>query len=376
MAALTTLLALTSVAPVSAGSGTTTRWVDDDGKAGPTSCAGSRSASKKVQTAIDRSDRNDVVIVCPGTYTEVIGVVGARDGLTVRGASYGTAVIKAPADLIDGALGWAEDVSDVTFQWLTFVFPASGCGAHNELQGLWAGNADGLRVLGNQIRTRGTSTLGECGYEDGIHVTSSVNVRVSSNTVRDFKRYGIRYEDGSRGRIDGNAVHFYHGKSGSDDDGDQGIAINDSYAVVTGNAVRSYPGTNKPHTELGIVIQRGTGVSNVQNNKVWYTKTGIGVIDSTARIASNDVFGVGVQRGIHIVSGTGTRVIGNRVQEYQTGIEVDASGTTLKGNDARGNTDQGCLDETTGGGTAGTANTWSGNVGSPASSPAAICPAS
>jgi parallel beta-helix repeat protein len=144
---------------------------------------------------------------------------------------------------------------------------------------------------------------------------------------------------------------------------------------VTGNVIRSYPGTDKPHTELGIVVKDAAGASLVSGNKVWYAKTGIGVIGSRATVASNDVVGVGTLRGIHIVSGSGIEVVNNDVRDYDIGIEVDASGVRIRGNDARGNVSQGCLDETSGGGTAGTANTWSRNVGSPASSPAALCPA-
>lgn len=370
------LMVVAAVAPVSAGSGTTTRWVDDDGRAGPSGCGGTRTASTTIQAAIDRSDRNDVVIVCPGKYTGTIGITGARDGLTVRGNTSGTAVLRVPRSHVQDSVVWVEGVSNVKIQWLTVAFPSTGCDTHlNDVNGLFAQDADGLQVVANQFRTAGRSTQGPCGYMDGIRVLSSRRVVVRNNVVRDFRSDGISFEDGSRGLIKGNAVHFYHGKAGSDDDGDQGIRIvGGSRAEVTRNAVRSYPGAAKPHTELGIVVQNGSGVSDIHHNKVWYTKTGIGVIGSTAKVRSNDVFGVGVQRGIHIVSGTGTEVLGNRVQQYLTGIQVDATGTVLRRNDARGNVSEGCLDETSGGGTAGTANAWSStNIGSPTSSPAAIC---
>jgi nitrous oxidase accessory protein NosD len=272
---------------------------------------------------------------------------------------------------------WIEGVSDVTLQWITVAFPSAGCDPHvNDVIGLFARDADGLRVVADQIRTAGTTTQSPCGYVDGIRVLSSRRVLVRNNVVRDFQSDGISFEDGSRGLIKGNAVHFYHGKAGSDDDGDQGIrVVTGARAEISHNVIRSYPGSDKPHTELGISLQHASGVSDVHHNKVWYAKTGIGVIESTARVRSNDVFGVGLQRGIHIVSGTGTEVLRNRVQRYGTGIQVDAAGTTIRGNDARDNLSQGCLDTTTGSGTAGTANTWTGNVGTPASAPEAICPA-
>jgi len=92
-------------------------------------------------------------------------------------------------------------------------------------------------------------------------------------------------------------------------------------------------------------------------------------------VRSNDVRGVGLQGGIYIESGTGTDVRDNRIRDFDTGIWVDASGTTLRRNDARGNVSAGCIDTTEGDGTSGTANTWDGNHGTPGSTPAEICPA-
>lgn len=374
LAAACALMAMTLAVPASAGSGRTTRWVDDDGKAGPTSCGGKRTATKRIQTAIGRSDRNDVVIVCPGIYTGTVEVSGARRGLTIRAYSKGTAIVRPRKSLIDGPLGWIWRVSDVTVQGLVFEFPSSGCGTRTgDVQGLFARYANGLRLLGNRFRTRGADTQGPCGYDDGIRVLSSTGIRVAKNIVRDFKSDGISIERGSRGRVDGNTIQFYHTASGSDDDGDQGIRIvGGARAEVIGNSVRARAGG--AHLEIGIVAQDASGTSVIQNNTVSYTETGIGALESKARITSNEALGVGLRRGIHVRGGSGTLVRDNRVRGYALGIEVEVGGTTLRDNDARDNVEQGCLDTTTGDGTAGTANTWSGNVGSPGSTPVDVCP--
>ena len=60
---------------------------------------------------------------------------------------------------------------------------------------------------------------------------------------------------------------------------------------------------------------------------------------------------------------------------HQTGIDVDIDGTIITDNDATGNSVRGCEDSTSGAGTGGTANPWTNNVGSPASSPVELCPA-
>lgn len=369
------LLLLAAAVPAAASANArTTRWVDDDGKAGPTSCGGSRTATKRIQTAIDRSDRNDVVIVCPGSYTGLIEISGSRRGLTVRGYSKWTAVVKPPASLTDGPLVWMQNVSGVTLQGLTLQFPSTGCRTHvADLQGVWARNVDGLRVVGNRIQTSGAATLGPCGYDDGIRVLSSDDARVANNTVRDFKSDGISIEAGSVGKVDKNTVQFYHSGAASSDDGDQGIRVYAARAEVTGNSVKSLA-TAGSHLEIGIVVQHGVGVSNIHDNVVRYTETGIGVIDSRAKVVSNDITGVGSLRGIHLLSGSGTQVLSNRVRSYDRGIEVESTGNIIRANTAADNVTQGCLDTTSGDGTAGTGNEWTGNTGTPESSPVEICP--
>jgi parallel beta-helix repeat protein len=317
-----------------------------------------------------------VVIVCPGTYTEWLAITGARDGLKVRAYSRGTAIIRAPQDLTDGPELEIDGVEDVTIQSLTFTFRSSGCEPRTaDVNGMFARNADGIRVLGNTFKATGTETLGPCGFTDGIRIYSTTGARVANNVVRDFKSDGISFERDSRGVVEDNSVQFYHQAATVDDDGDQGIrVVGGARAEVTGNVVRSLSSASEPHLEIGISIQNGAGTSDIHHNDVWYVARGIGVIDSRARVRSNDVRGFGVRHGIHLLDGTGSEVLSNRVRGFDTGIWVEASGNSLRNNDARGNGVVGCLDETSGTGTAGTANTWSGNKGSPASTPVEVCP--
>ena len=70
------------VAPASAAG--KTRWVDDDGKAGASSCSGTKTAYKKIQSAVTASGAGDTVKVCPGTYVGHVTIKGARNGLVLR----------------------------------------------------------------------------------------------------------------------------------------------------------------------------------------------------------------------------------------------------------------------------------------------------
>jgi parallel beta-helix repeat protein len=378
LAAVVALVALSMALPMTAASVNTkrTRWVDDDGRAGPSNCGGRRPATKSIQSAINRSDRNDVVIVCPGTYSGQVGIVGnSRRGMTLRAYRQGTATLRAPASHKEGPLLYVERVSDVTVRGLNITFSSTGCQTREwDVQGIWVEDADGTGIVANTIKATGSDTQGACGYDDGMRVLSSTRVRVIGNQFRDFKSDGISFERRSRGLIADNAVKFYHGSSGSDDDGSQGIRLEeDSRAEVTRNAVGSLSRNGTPKIEIGITTQTGS-IAYIHRNDVWYAKTGIGIIAGGSDVVSNDVRGAGLELGIHVAAGSGTEVRSNRVRGHDTGIYVEVSGTELRNNDARGNEVHGCYDSTSGSGTAGTANLWSSsNQGSPESSPAGIC---
>jgi parallel beta-helix repeat protein len=244
---------------------------------------------------------------------------------------------------------------------------------------MFARDADGVRIMGNKVQATGTDTQGPCGFVDGIRVYSTTSARVSNNTVRDFKSDGISFERGSRGRIDGNSVQFYHSSSTRDSDGDQGIRlVGGARAEVTGNVVRSLSTPATPHLEIGISLQDAAGGSDIHHNDLLYVKTGVGVVDSKARVRSNTLRGTGpatgLLYGIHLLRASGTEVLSNGARDFDLGIFVEATGAAIRNNVATGSLTRGCLDTSTGSGTA-TANTWTGNVGTPVSAPEAVCPA-
>ena len=224
LAAVAGLLALSSVAPVSAGSGTSTRWVDDDGRAGPTGCGGRRAATRTHPGGGQPLRPERRRIVCPGTYTETIRIRGRRNGLTIRAKSRGSAIIRAPHSLTEGPLLWVAGVRDVTVQSMTLAFRTAASHERRTSTG-FARDADGVRIIGNKVQATGSDTQGPCGFVDGIRVYSTTRARVSNNTVRDFKSDGISIEHGSRGRINGNSVLFYHGSSTRDGDDIAGSAL-------------------------------------------------------------------------------------------------------------------------------------------------------
>jgi hypothetical protein len=79
---LTVVLYLLSAAPAAAGE-STTRYVDDDGRAGPVrGCGGHRVAFKRIQAAVNASRAGDRILVCAGIFRGQVTISGHdKDGL-------------------------------------------------------------------------------------------------------------------------------------------------------------------------------------------------------------------------------------------------------------------------------------------------------
>jgi hypothetical protein len=370
------LLSVMAVSPVSAGGGTATRWVDDDGRAGPTGCSGARRARTSIQDAVNASDTNDVIKVCPGTYTGRVRITGARDGLKLSAVAKWDARIVAPARLTEGGLIRIYGVDGVSVRGFLVEFPTSGCRPRTgDVAGITVRNADQSQVRANRIRSRGANTIGACGYEDGITVASSTNVRVAENAIQDFTEDGVRFTDGSTGRIEANSIHYYHAKEASSTIAGIGIQVRGSTALVARNGVRSLSTGGSPHLQTAVFLLEEGG-STVRDNRLRWVRFGVDIHTSGAEVHDNELVGhVGTGRGIHVwAAGTDNVIRDLRISGFDIGIELDGTGNTFTGNNATGSVTQGCFDHSTGSGTAGTGNTWTGNVGSPPSTPAAICP--
>jgi hypothetical protein len=120
----------------------------------------------------------------------------------------------------------------------------------------------------------------------------------------------------------------------------------------------------------------GTGSALIFGNTISeHRQSGINVNSSPAdagpvTVKANTLFRNGT--GI-FVNYPATRVENNKVNgNFGNGIEVFTAGHTFLSNNAKSNTGIDCVDHSTGGGTASTGNTWTGNYGLE-SSPVGIC---
>jgi parallel beta-helix repeat protein len=343
------LLAATSVPALAGG---VTWYVDDDRTAGSSSCDGTVRVPASIQAAILGAGPGDTVIVCPGTYRDKMNIAGDRDGLTVRALFKYAAVVEAPrvGDDDEDVLE-IDGVDDVTIQWFAFRVPTgSGCVPYENV--IDVNSSDGVRIMGNHVRTSGTRSLGACGYHDAVDLDDSTDFRVSSNILRDFRSNGVSMEGGSGGLILGNSIRYLHDtyELPEDGDGDDGI-VGD--------------GTDDLQIVANVIM---TGEAHGDGP---YLEDGIDIDGSGHRIRGNRVSGA--EWGIYLET-TASRIVGNRVTANRDGIDVQTGGNVVRDNDARGNQDTDCDDETTGTGTAGTDNTWTGNQGV-TSDPDGLCAA-
>ena len=252
ISALVLLLAL--AAPASAGI-PVTRFVDDDGTAGATSCEGAIAVPTQIQAAIDASIDGDRIFVCEGDYAGFT-VEDEPDDVIVRSFVPWKARIIAPPDFDGDELILVEDARLVTIQSFTLLTNTAGCTRTEPIQTLIdVQDAGGTRIRANHLGVIGTDTIGNCGYLRGINVQDVEHedgVEIAWNRVVDFMDTGIRVfsspefvgEGIGLADIHGNTVRYFHRNEAvdADEDGATGIlTVFSEGAKVARNWVRGIP---------------------------------------------------------------------------------------------------------------------------------------
>lgn len=381
-------------------------FVDDDG----VQCPG---AFPTIQAAVDVAAAMpglQEIRVCPGTYTENV-TIGAGNSVRIEGDSGVMPVVKPTA----GTAGPVFDVTDagrVDIEGLRIDGEsAMVAGGDGFVRGIRYTNTDG-NIRDNEVLNIRDASGAAQGL--GIRIQSSgvgtSNVRVHDNVVRNFTRGGITANGvGVRVRVDGNTVV---GPVAPKVWAPNGIQVSrGAHGLVKGNDVRD---ATSPVPAAGAgsgVLLFCAGPTTVRGNHVAANDLGIGVADNAgAKVIENDVRdslfdGISLQE-IGTFFGplgcpnfpsptTGNVVANNSVRgSTESGLsfasfdpdnpdgllngnsilenEIRASGTDgvhvfqgagniFVGNRIRESADTDAVDDTTGGETAGTGNTWTAN---------------
>ena len=389
--------------PVAAGPTVpVTRLVDDNGVQCPS------AAHTSIQAAINAANPGDKVFVCPGTYSEQVTI---DESIKVKAHPLWGAHINVPAGIAPTsgvAAAVAITADNATFRGFRLhidsgpvvptVRPAALSCTPIDVAILVLGDNDAVRH--NRINATGPATLtGACGYAYGIAVgteSDAATASVTFNKIRDFKFGGILVEGGgTTALLRRNAVQYLHleesgvspciatgcaqlnGVNGSFY-GSFGIGVEDGAdARVVRNAIKSGPDAigdvtavrptgfvGTPALGQGVfVMGTDTGDTWIKHNAIWRTSFGI---TTAPDVEAVDVLENHVTTSFAwgmVLSGTDAFIYDNVVEDNYLGTLVTGANNNLHDNDFRDNASTDCFDDTSGDGTAGTANTWTNNLG-------------
>lgn len=330
---------------IAAAGGPARLWVDDDGMAGPRSCDSARQAFTSIQEAVDAASAGDIIRVCPGDYTEEVVIGEGLDGLRIRSTEPGAAVLRPPlsggSPSISAIAGGAassllrvEGPDGIRIRGFSMRAPTSGyCQRVGAMVDVTGGSQD-VVIRDTHIRAGGSDTIGDCGYDSGIIVSNGSAALLRDNGVKDFQGAGIAVlSTGTSATLMGNTVSYHHAKEAP-----LGTALGAGIQIISADAV-------------------------LEGNTV----EGLTSAAITTPLLGTGIYAFGISDGL--------RIRGSLVADASIGLSLESvTGALIEDNDLRNNRDTDCFDDSSGSGTADTANTWIGNLGHPyQSSPAGIC---
>ena len=401
----------TLAAPVGAA-GSTTRWVDDDGHAGPGGCGGAAPAARSIQSAVDASHADGVVVVCPGTYVEQVRIRGSRDGLTIRASKPYQATIKGPSH-IDRPLGFGylvlvDHVDGVTIRgFKVLTRTAAPCDETDVTIGIIG--SEHAQIRGNRLLAPGSDGTEACSQALGIAVvndieggqpggsaSSGASAIIVGNEVRDARFGGIvsfAVDGHVHVDVSHNSLRAYFGQQSggtsaiTDVEGAQfGIGfLGRSRGTATDNVIQgasSFPMTGATFF-AGVAVIADVDTSPQRNGPITIRgnlirRVIVGIQGQTARqltVRRNDVSNVAA--GIDFERTTGSTVIGNHIRSKEVGIYLGNRRPAIPSGQPRVGQGGFCVDETIGAARAATANIWSEDVSTHGSSPWGLrCPVS
>lgn len=376
-----------------------------------------------IQAAVDAADPGDTIKVCAGTYNEGVNVDkpltfnGAKAGVDARSGRTNPAqesIVTPPAD--DDGFFVETGVSNVTIDGFTIRGATEVSSDVQGISTLFGGS--GFRIINNIItdnpmginfRSRGPDAIPSLISRNrivdnnrpgsglqGIFIgggsapanVGTDNTSISNNLFGDHQGQDINTQGVLAGGDPSEDLTITNNRSV--DSRSFLILINSNNPVVSGNQIQK-PTTGTSGNSMR--LDSNTNGAEVTRNVI-SSGRGSGILVSALFGSMDPSTDLNVERNViqRIALGTGTDGTGaglrvnaldsgtfssNVLTRNYLGIQVASTvaPTTplvFSRNSARGSTLLDAQDETTGGGTAGTANTWTQNV-CPKDSPNGIC---
>ena len=366
-----TIVAALALAPGSALGATI--LVDDDGVQCPT------ATFTSINNASAAALPGDTIKVCAGTYSDTVNV---SKPLTFAGAQAGKdarhdrdkdakeSIVNAP----NGGFSLSSSANDVSIDGFTIRGAAGGHKGIEAFQG-----STGLTVVNDVIENN------DGGVSFGNPASSSDDAAVfRHNRIDNNDNNPAENETGifacctpaNYVLIEENLFENHNGDIASASnntdpaDGYWLIRNNDSIDDDSFFVVKSASNTAVVDNDITKKDNKGPGQSG---SAILIGGDNNGILVQDNKIKDGDASGIRVQN-LFGSPDLNIFIRSNDVDKRLNGIRVGGgeSGVTLEANKATNSTNFDCLDETTGTGTAGTANTWTNDKGKKAS-PAGIC---
>jgi len=345
-----------------------------------------------IQAAVTAAHSGDQILVAAGNYREQVVIPAGKNRLDIR--AVGDARITAPATFGDPSRAIVHDAGATGLKLWGFTIQGNGGTTGPDVGVLvdGGGSADirydrilnirdnplggaqtGVAIQFGELTTGGSGSGSATanwieGYQKGgiVVIGAGSNADVSFNTVRGagatgaIAQNGIQVSDGARGRVEFNSVSG-NKYTGQDFEGVGILVFNTSDVRVKGNVTFN--------NDEGILLFGDTGstVSNVTvelNASFNNTFNGIGlsnVSHSSVRLNTTNRNG---SDGINVELSTGNEIRNNWANSnHRDGIALEstATGNFVRNNSMFDNTMFDAFDDSTGTGTAGTANQWEHN---------------
>ena len=381
-----TLATATAVALLAAGTASAsaaTRAVDDDGMATPRNCNATTAASPTIQGAVNVSSAGDTIVVCPGTYNEQVRVPADKDRLTLISSSRRQAIIKAPPAYTNGTVDLVrvDGAENVSFASFTITGPQPDTAYCNPLlvSNVRIGGGGSANLVDNRITQAKPSNPALRGCQNGFGVQIGRNAesdtgtgRLYYNEIDDYNKGGVYVDNvGSKLIAVGNTVrgpdlsggalgvalaaaNGVQISRGADADFERNRVLDNVFPGVRAVADGPFIDGLEPGQSSGIILFDNVDSDiTLRNNYVDNNDNNLGLFNSDGgEFKNNTLLDAVFYDGIY--------------------ADEDSSGNRFISNTALGNEEHDCHDDSTGRGTAGTANVWNGNRGE-TSQPEGLC---
>jgi parallel beta-helix repeat protein len=365
---LLTALALTAMA-----FGASPALAADRTVAKPTDLAcGKNTPYNTIQAAVNASSAGDSIHVCPGLYREQVVIGPGKDKLKLESVRDRQAAIKFPAGVLTDpkAVVLVRQAKGVEIKKFTIEGPwedTSDCTSTRHY-GIKVDTGGSAKIDSNHITLIWDNIPALRGCQDGVAVqvgrsgeSTTGSAEIVHNVIDKYQKNGPTIDGtGSSGFVHENTI---------DGGGENQIIAKNGIQVGRGASAKVeknevfnnyYSGVGPPPAGDVIDDNDGTGIL------VFEVAGGVTVHENTLYL--NDLgFALGTASGVLVDNNTTTSNTFDGLR-----AESDTSGNTFQGNKSSSNGMHDCHDASTGGGTAGTANTWKDNQGN-TQTPAGIC---